>query len=634
MTSPPTDVFMSYKAEDRARLAPLVGALEAEGFSVWWDAHIGAGTNWRRDIEEHLHAAKCVIVAWSRRSVGPEGEFVRDEGAWAKRHGTYLPIRLDNVDPPLGFGEVQALSLKGWKGDRADPRFRAVAGAVRSRIAGEKIPHAHAHFQSPRVSRRAAIAGGAGIAVVAAAGGGWLLLEPSAANAKRIAVMPFENLSGDPKQAYFAEGVAEELRGALSRIGLQVIGRASSDAVKDMDTKTAAAKLDVGNFLTGSVRRSPQLVRISAQLVGGKDGVERWQQNYDRAPGDAIKIQTDIAENVAQSLSVALGQAGKAALTLGGTADSMAQDLCFRARHLLNSAYDADSIHQAIGLFDQAIARDPNYANAWRLKATALDILAASGMADGPQTFAQAKAAAQRGIALAPKFGAAYVPLAQIQADQLDYRDAFQNMERALALAPQDSGVLSGASLFLQNFGDPHKALERADQLIALNPLEGAPYGRKGDVLLSMRQYAQAVHAYRRALALAPKVVDFTTIGDCFMLMNRPSDAKIEYAKAPADDPLRLTSEAIMAIRAHDSAGMDRAISRMRALFGSAASFQYAEIYAQAVDANRAFAELDNAVRLKDPGLQSLKVDAFLDPIRSDPRFADLLKRLNFPTWT
>ena len=110
------------------------------------------------------------------------------------------------------------------------------------------------------------------------------------------------------EQAYFSEGVAEELRAALSRIGLEVIGRASSDAVKDLDTKAAASKLGVANILTGSVRRSPETIRINAQLVSGTDGVERWAQSYDRAPGDAIKIQSDIAANVAQALSIALGR--------------------------------------------------------------------------------------------------------------------------------------------------------------------------------------------------------------------------------------------------------------------------------------------------------------------------------------
>jgi hypothetical protein len=134
VTDSGVDVFVSYKAEDRARLAPVVAALEAEGFSVWWDAHIGGGTNWHEDIEEHLESARCVVVAWSKRSAGHDGNFVREEARRAQRRGVYLPIRIDATEPPLGFGEIQAISLKGWHGTLRMPvsshwsrRYRSVS---------------------------------------------------------------------------------------------------------------------------------------------------------------------------------------------------------------------------------------------------------------------------------------------------------------------------------------------------------------------------------------------------------------------------------------------------------------------------------------------------------------------------
>src|SRR3954469_6676414 len=134
------DLFVSYKSEDRARVAPLVAALEADGISVWWDAHIGGGSEWRETIESELNAAPCVLVVWSTRSVGREGSFVRDEATRALRRGAYLPIRIDDVEPPLGFGETQALPLIGWKRDRADPRYVALLTAVRAVIAGKPRP--------------------------------------------------------------------------------------------------------------------------------------------------------------------------------------------------------------------------------------------------------------------------------------------------------------------------------------------------------------------------------------------------------------------------------------------------------------------------------------------------------------
>lgn len=630
----PADIFISYKAEDRSRVKPLVHALEADGFSIWWDAHIGGGVNWRRDIEEHLDAAKCVVVAWTKRSVGPDGEFVRDEAGRARRRGTYLPVLFEAVDPPLGFGEVQTLSLKSWKGDRADARYQALAHGIRNQITGGTS--VHHPVQQPRVSRRTVLAGGAGIATIAVVGaGGWLLLQPPAADAKRIAVLPFANMSSDQEQAYFADGVAEELRAALSRIGMEVIGRASSDAVKDLDTKTAAAKLGVANILTGSVRRSPETIRVNAQLVGGKDGVERWAQSYDRAPGDAIKIQADIAANVAQALSIALGQAGRAAIALGGTADSVAHDLYLKASELRRTADSEDSAREALSLADAAIARDPKYAEAHVLRAIALSDLAgryAHGPEDIANGFAQSAAAAKRGIELAPELGFAHATLSVAEMSQLHFAASLQQIRKALALSPDEARVIKSAAQAVASLGDRAESLHLADRLLALDPLEARTFGARAGIFFRTRQYRRSIEAGRRALELAPEIaIPQSTIGDSLVLMNRPAEALAVYRRMPADDAYRLTGEAILAARSRDLGQVNRTVARMRQLFGAAASYQYAYIFAQAGDADRAFAELDNAVQAKDPGLSDLKVDPFLDPIRADSRYSALLSRLSFP---
>jgi serine/threonine-protein kinase len=628
-----TDVFVSYKAEDRARLRPLVAALEAEGLSVWWDTHIGAGSHWREDIEQHLDAAKCVIVAWSKRSVGPEGDFVRDEASRARKRGAYLPIRIDPVDPPLGFGEVQAISLKGWKGDRSDPRFRTIVEVVRRRIAGENVAHVKRESATPGISRRTAVAGA--VVAVAGAAGGWLLLRPGSAGARRIAVLPFENLSGDSSQAYFAEGIAEELRSVLSRIGLQVIGRASSEAVKDVDTKVAAARLGVANLVTGSVRRSPEIIRINAQLISGKDGVERWGQTYDRGFGDEIRIQTDIATNVAQSLSIALGTAAKTALALGGTRDSAAQDLFLRAGALYSTDTSEDALRQVITLVDAATARDANYSNAYRLKARALELLATSfpkSPADLVNTLAQAKLAAERAISIAPTLGPAYAELALIEQDRFNYPDALKYMKRALALSPDDPLVLPSAMYITRYLGDPREALLLADRLVVLDPLNALTYTRRADVLIAMRRYADAIQSSRRSLQLAPKrSYPHQLIGDALVLMNRPDEARPEYGKVPDDDVFRLAGEAIIAGRARNLRLVERTVTRMRQLFGDAASYNYTQVFAQAGEKDRAFATLEKAFEVRDPGFTGLKTDPFLDPIRRDPRFSTFIRRANFP---
>src|SRR5947207_1752182 len=287
-----SDVFVSYKTEDRRRVKPLVEALEADGYSVWWDEQIGGGTAWRHSIEAELNAAKCVIVAWSRRSVGPEGTFVQDEATRAQQRRVYVPVLIDKVHLPLGFGETQALPLAGWHGNKADPHYQAVLETVRRITGSKRRASAPRKIAQAPVSRRAVIGGGAAAAVPVVSVGAWTLFKPGSAEAAGdgIAVLPFENLSGNPAQAYFSDGIAEEIRSALARVaGLKVVGRTSSEAVRNDDAATAAKKLGVTNILTGSVRQSPSTIRVSAELIDGRTGMDRWSQDYDRAPGAAIK---------------------------------------------------------------------------------------------------------------------------------------------------------------------------------------------------------------------------------------------------------------------------------------------------------------------------------------------------------
>ena len=634
MTGSAADVFISYKAEDRARLQPLVASLESEGFSVWWDAHIGGGTNWRQDIEENLDAAKCVIVAWSKRSIGPEGEFVRDEAVRARRQHKYLPILIDDVEPPLGFGEVQALALKNWKGDRSDARLATVIDAVRERITGE---HVERHAQSdrrPQISRRTAVAGGIG-AIAVAATGGWLLLKPGAANAKRIAVLPFANLSGDDAQSYFADGIAEEIRAALSRIGLQVIGRNSCEAVKQLDIQAAAAKLDVANLLTGSVRRSAETVRVNAQLVSGKDGVERWAQTYDRAQGDAIKIQTEIAETVAHALSIELGRASRAALTLGGTADIVAQDLVLQSRKLRQEDSSAEARRKGVTLADAAIARDPDYADAYVERAISLSRLAQNypaSAADAASNLLLANQAAMRALSIAPELGSVHAVLADIDRGRLNFPRSLEHAKRALALSPDDPDVLAVATSILPYLDEGPDGMRLVDRFIRLDPLSATAYRRKAAVLYALRHYPQSVEAGRKALEFSPDgYIARTWVGGSLLLMGRSREAQAEFSAMPVGDFFRLFCEALVAARSGDRAGAERIMSEIRRQHGSAVSFQYAAVRAQLGQIDQAFAELDTAVVARDSGLIYLKSDPFFDPIRGDRRYAALLRKLNFP---
>ncbi len=139
-----SEIFLSYKRENEARVGRLVRALEGGGRSVWWDRGLAGGENWRKQIQDALDAAKCVVVVWTRESVGPAGDFVREEAALAKRRGVLIPIRLDKVDPPLGFGELQVIDLTHWKGSPRDAFFQDLVAAVSAKLEGRSAPVAKA----------------------------------------------------------------------------------------------------------------------------------------------------------------------------------------------------------------------------------------------------------------------------------------------------------------------------------------------------------------------------------------------------------------------------------------------------------------------------------------------------------
>lgn len=631
------EIFVSYKAEDRARVQPLVTALETEGFSVWWDTHIGGGAHWREDIQEHLNGAKCVVVVWTKRSVGPEGDFVRDEAADAKRRKVYLPIRFDAVELPLGFREVQAISLKGWHGDQSDARFQALVDAVRRHVSGGPMVRPHPFIHDGQVSRRVLITGGAVGAVAVAGVGAWALLRPSSALASdSIAVLPFENLSGDPGQGYFSDGIAEEIRSALARItGLKVAGSTSSEAVRHDDAETAAKKLAVGNILTGSVRQSPSTIRITAELIDGRTGLDRWSQNYDRNPGDSIKIQSDIAENVATALSAALGRVARTAISIGGTSNANAQKLYLKAHALIGANDSEESLKSIIGLLDSAIALDPGFAKAFALKARAQSDLTGYYTAAGGRFesgYANAAATARHAIALAPKLAAAHFALAGILLNQLDVGGAADEYNKGHALGGSESEYLLTYSSFLNVVGKFNEALDLAKQAQARDPFNPRAYSREGRAQIASHRNAGAVAAYRKALALAPNLlVDRAFLAMSLLDMGKPDEALVEFGKLPPDNLFRLIGEAMLFARLGNRGASDAALHRAQKIFGDAANYQYSDVYARQGEKDRAFASLERAWAFRDPGLAGMKEDVWLDSLRADPRFAALLQRMNFP---
>jgi TolB-like protein/Tfp pilus assembly protein PilF len=620
------DVFISYKAEDRRRLQALVEALQADGYSVWWDQHIGTGDDWRQTIERQLGLAKCVIVAWSKRSIGPEGHFVRDEATRSRRRNVYVPVLLDAIEPPLGFGESQATSLRGWRGDRSDARYQAVLTAVQ-RVTGNAKASSSPRALKLGVDRRTALVGGA-VATVAFAGAGWIMLRPDApGTSDTIAVLPFANLSGDPAQAYFAAGIAGEIRNILTRIpGLKVAGSTSSEAVGEDDAQTAAKKLGVSNILTGNVRQTPSTIRITAELIDGDTGLAKWSQNYDRAPGDVIRIQSDVAEKVTRALAVALGASARKALA-AETSNVAAQILAFQARDL-SWQLTVPALQRCLQLLDQAIALDPNYGRAYALKAFVTNNLAdrtATTPAELARGRAQALHYATTAVSKAPDLPIARSGLGFAYALTLQVSKSLREHEIAISLPGGEPDVMRNYGYVMSSSGKPDEALRYVDEALALDPLNSGSHRAHVLVLFNARRYEETVRYSLKLKQESPHLFSGAhLLGRALLMLGRTKEAAVVLADS-------LTGQAFVAARSGNRELALAKLAELRQRDGDMSNFEYAQIYAQSGDKNAAFAALDRAWEVRDDSLLGVKVNPFLDPLRSDPRFAALVRRVGFP---
>ena len=648
-----TDVFISYKAEDRERVRLLVDALVADGLKVWWDVGIEGGASWRQTIQDQLDSATCVLVVWSRRSVGRAGYFVQDEAAHAQRRGVYLPVAMDAVEPPLGFGQEQVLSLTDWRGDRADQRFLDVLAAIRAFVASSSRPTPMARWRAAgRDAGRLRIA--AYLLVVLLAIGGLLvakaparlcvaarldcsiLSSPARVKARNsIAVLPFANLSGDPSQDYFADGLSEELIAALSRLEpLKVVARSSSFQFKGSKEGAVVigAKLSVAYLLDGAVRRDGDRVRVSAQLADTRTGYEQWSETYDRDMKDIFAVQSGIAEAVAQALKVRLVDDDIAALSQqGGTSDPKAYDAFLRGRALLRMAAGAQDYAAALSDYDAAINADAKFAKAHAGRAVALMDIAStpSTPAAARETDQAALDSARQAAALAPKVAAIQVVLAEaLIAANRDFQGAALAFARAFQEGGGDANVLMEYGIFRCQTGDCAGAATTIRRATQLDPLDPLPYRWLGWALIGAHRNADAIPPLRRALQLSPHMESIhAAIGDALLLQGSLNQAKLEYRREPLSWA-RLTGQAIVLNRLGDAAGARAAFAALLDEGGDTVRYQQAEVLAQWGDLEGAFAALDVAIRTGDQGAAFLEMDPLMEPLRRDPRFAERLALL------
>jgi len=466
------------------------------------------------------------------------------------------------------------------------------------------------------------------VAAAVAGVGAWALLKPdSPVGPDSIAVLPFANLSGDPAQAYFAAGIAGEIRNILTRItGLKVAGSTSSEAVREDDAQTAAKKLGVINILTGNVRQTPSTIRITAELIDGRTGLAKWSQNYDRAPGDVIRIQSDIAEKVTRALAVALGASARKALA-AETSNVAAQTLAFQARDL-SWQFTVPAFQRCLRLLDQAISLDPNYGRAYALKAFVTNNLAdltATTPGELARGRAQALQYAKIAVSKAPDLPIARSGLGFAYALTLQVRKSLREHDIAISLPGGEPDVLRNYGYAMSSSGKPDVALRYVDEALALDPLNSGSHRAHVSVLFKARRYDEAVRYSLKLKQESPELFNFPgLLGHAFLMLGRTKEAN----QALGDS---VSGQALLAARSGNRELALAKLAEFQQRDGDMANFHYGLIYAQLGDKDAAFAALDRAWEVRDTNLLDVKVNAYLDPLRSDPRHAALVKKVGFP---
>lgn len=451
--------------------------------------------------------------------------------------------------------------------------------------------------------------------------------EAEAGAVTSIAVLPFVNMSADPEQEYFSDGISEELLNLLAHVpALQVVARTSSFAFKDdrdAGIREIGIQLGVEHVLEGSVRKSGDRVRITAQLIRAEDGFHLWSDTWDRTLEDIFAIQDEIASDVVRQLELRL---------LGGTpkvpsVDPEAYNLVLQARHLVQLG-TGESVTRAGELYREALALDSTYADAWvGLAGQALQLVRL-GLLPLPEGESRMEATARRALEIDPENAGAYAALGNVAAYvQNDPKRAAEHFERALELDPASHSVLGDAALLLRDIGRFEEAEAVLTYLLERDPVNPAAHDRLATVARMAGRCDDAISAHRMALALSPSApVIRYEIAMCLLLTGEPEAALEEVAREP-DEEYRTKLTAMIHHTLGNEAEHEAAFRELRETWGERWPSEVAQVYAYTGQADAAFAWLDRALAQGEDGLDQQHNYPFYDPIRDDPRWRAFLER-------
>jgi TolB-like protein len=444
-----------------------------------------------------------------------------------------------------------------------------------------------------------------------------------------IAVLPFVNMSSDKEQEYFSDGLSEELLNLLAKIPeLRVIARTSSFAYKGKDVKIAdvANELKVAHILEGSVRKSGNQVRVTAQLIRAEDSSHLWSETYDRTLDNIFAIQDEIAANVVGQLKLTLlGEAPRVSET-----DPEAYALYLQARYISRLG-SLEKMEESIDLYKQALAIDPGYAEAWADLGRAYGSLAWSGTAMEQEAgYEMARVAMNRALSIDPDNAPALSRLGWIAMVNHDLSLAASYAQKALALDPGSDIPLGNAAQLLNSLRRHDEATRLHKRGIGLNPVDANSHASLADSQYLMEAFDESLDSYQVTVRLSPSFwAAQYGVGRALLVMGE-TQAALEAFNREQLEELKTKGVAMASFSLGREADFLTALEHYRERWGEQWPSELAAIYAWAGDADAAFEWLDKALNTSDPYLSYVPDDYLLNKLHQDPRWQMFLEKAGY----
>jgi adenylate cyclase len=455
-------------------------------------------------------------------------------------------------------------------------------------------------------------------------------------NPQTVAVLPLQNLSADPEQDYFCEGITDDIIYALSRIpGLNVIGHASVFAFKGVaqDTQEVAAKLGAGTMVDGTVRKSGNRVKIFTEMLDAMTGEVRWAQTYERPIDDLFALEAEIAEAVARVLQMTL--APPVSRGLVRSAPNMdAYLLYLRGRHAWNRM-SADGYRTAAEILERTTSMFPSYASAYAGLADAYMYLALWGCARPREVFPKALKAAQQALRLDPSLPHAYSSLAAATAFyERRWEEGLAYARTANELEPSYSFGQHVYAVCLLARGEMEKAQDHLELAVDLDPLSVRAHRSLGWMLYLARRFARAEQWLQAALVLDREPAETRYVLAHFYMSQRRFTAALEQAELCQTDPpdplgLSVLGACLAHLNRREEALKIFATLSQMAEAGYVESHAIARLHMALGDVDRAIESVGKSLDEREPFSAFLKLDPAFDPLRGDPRFDELVSRLD-----